>query len=511
MKAEHRISAERDIPQSPESHKKRNLDQYLKSYDAATAVENSALAGFDLLEFRALLLQWVIAGNIAFRKVESPHLRRLISYANPWTKMPSHISISRWVAKAYEEQLGVFTETLASAITKVSLSFDLWTSGTSVALLGIVAHFIDAEGKPTSILLSLPRQQGRHTGTNIADNVACIIAEYGLDRSLGFFITDNASNNASCMLTLANEFQFSARARWIRCSGHILNLVAQSILFGANADALELELLGTQDEELRHMDVWWRKGPCVKLHNIVKYIKRSPQRIEQFEDIQRRLISPTRPAGKAEVYRLVEDNDTRWNSMDDWIERALYLQSALDEFVEKEIDNWHVAHRRRQKTLRPSIVDGRLTADDWEVLKAYHEILQPIKKSSSILQGQIGGHFGAIWQVLSQFEILLTHLEEQRQRHLPLHSQRTAPSPPQPSQLRASLDGCIENQQNHTQQSDETRTDEARDIARECVTYLAAEQHFSTNINDGWQKLDEYYERLDAMWCMSPRCSCIRC
>jgi len=61
--------------------------------------------------------------------------------------------------------------------------------------------------------------------------------------------------------------------------------------------------------------------------------------------------------------------------MDDCIERALYLQSAVNEFVEKEIDNWHVARRRRQKALRPSIVDDRLTTDDWEVLKAYHKIL----------------------------------------------------------------------------------------------------------------------------------------
>jgi hypothetical protein len=389
MKAEHRISAEGEIPRSLEHYKKRKLDQYLKGYDAATAVENSALAGFNLLEFRALLLQWVIADNIAFRKVESPHLRRLINYANPRTQMPSHISVSRWVAKAYDQQLGIVTEAMASATTKVSLSFDLWTSGTSVALLGVVTHFIDARGKPTGMLLSLPRQQGRHTGINIADNVACIIAEYGLEHSLGFFITDNASNNATCISALADEFQFSAKARWIRCSGHILNLVAQSILFGGDADALELELLGTQDEELRHMDVWRRKGPCGKLHNIVKYTKRSPQRIEQFEDIQRRLISPTRPAGKAELYKLVEDNDTRWNSLDDCIERALYLQLALDEFVEKEIDNWHVARRRRQKALRPSIVDDRLTTDDWEVLKTYHEILQPIKCSTNFLRGQI--------------------------------------------------------------------------------------------------------------------------
>jgi hypothetical protein len=181
----------------------------------------------------------------------------------------------------------------------------------------------------------------------------------------------------------------------------------------------------------------------------------------------------------------VEDNDTRWNSTDDCIERALYLQSALDEFVEKEIDNWHVARRRRQKALRPSIVDDCLNSDDWEVLKTYHEIVQPMKKSTNILQGQIGGRFGAIWQVLPQFEILPTHLEEQCQRHLPLQSQRSAPSSPQLSQLRASLDGCIENQQEHTQQSDKARTDEPRDVARERVDYIAAEQHSSMNVNAG--------------------------
>jgi hypothetical protein len=250
------------------------------------------------------------------------------------------------------------------------------------------------------MLLSLPGQQGRHTGTSIAGNVACIIAEYCLGRSLGFFITGNANNNATCISALADEFQFHAKARWICCSGHILNLVAQSTLFGKDADALDLERPSTQDEGLRYMDAWRRKGPCGKLHNVVKYISRFPQRIEQFEDIQRRLIAPTRPVGKAEVYKLVEDNDTRWNSMDDCIERALYLQSAMDEFTEKEIDNWHVACRRKQKALRSSIVDDNLTLDDWEVLKAYHEVLQPIKKSTDVLQGQIDGRFEATWQVL---------------------------------------------------------------------------------------------------------------
>jgi hypothetical protein len=116
MKAEHPISAGGEISQLAEHHKKWQLDQNLKGYDTATALENSALAGFDLLKFRAILLQWVIADNISFRKVASPHLRRLLSYANPRIQMPSHILISRWIARAHDQQLGVVTETLRPAV-----------------------------------------------------------------------------------------------------------------------------------------------------------------------------------------------------------------------------------------------------------------------------------------------------------------------------------------------------------------------------------------------------------
>ena len=102
----------------------------------------------------------------------------------------------------------------------------MWKSGTSVALLGVVADFIDAEGESTSILLTLPMQQGGHTDTNTAGNSACIITQYGLERSLGLLVMDDANNNATCMLTLAEGFQRSVRAGWIRCSDHNRSLVA---------------------------------------------------------------------------------------------------------------------------------------------------------------------------------------------------------------------------------------------------------------------------------------------
>ena len=46
----------------------------------------------------------------------------------------------------------------------------------------------------------------------------------------------------------------------------------------------------------------WRKtGPLGKLHNIVVFIRCSPQRIQRFKEI-------------SEKKGLLRDNDTRWNS-----------------------------------------------------------------------------------------------------------------------------------------------------------------------------------------------------
>ena len=70
----------------------------------------------------------------------------------------------------------------------------------------------------------------------------------------------------------------------MRCAGHVLNLVAKAILFGSDVDAFESELqdLNVEEQELGR---WRKKGPTGRLHNIVRYITASPQRIEAFEDI----------------------------------------------------------------------------------------------------------------------------------------------------------------------------------------------------------------------------------
>lgn len=62
-------------------------------------------------------------------------------------------------------------------------------------LLGVVAHFIDKDGKLQLVLLGLPRMRGLHTAENITKALATVIQKYQFDYKLGCLMTDNASNN----------------------------------------------------------------------------------------------------------------------------------------------------------------------------------------------------------------------------------------------------------------------------------------------------------------------------
>lgn len=445
-------------------------------YDEKTKVQNEAAVEYDQFEFKTLLYDWIITDGISFHQVESVKLKALLAYLQPRceTHIPSHQTVGRTVGEIYDKVLGTVTETLHSAITKINISFDLWTSTNKLALLGLVAHFINDAGEPTTTLLSLPRQKGRHTGVNLAETVGDVIAEFHLEEKLGNFITDNASSNDTCLERLAHEGGYSQKERWIRCTGHVFNLVAQAILFGDGANAFEEDLVDKSSEEVKLIQ-WRKKGPIGKLHNIVFWINRSGYLSERFEQLQRVFIAPTRPDGKAETYELVRDVETRWNSFDDSVERALYLRPAIDELM-LEVK---MEHERKKKTL-PILAD-QLTDDDWNVLAMYHEILEPVKTATGLLQGEAGGRYGCIWQVLPTFERLLEHFEQLRLQY-PVRKPTMETVQKQHQQSPMSFN------EHHSFTADAVSS-----MSNEFATF---ETHLSTNINLGWQKLNDYYDKL---------------
>jgi hypothetical protein len=60
-------------------------------------------------------------------------------------------TIRKYIIVAFEARKKKLKESLAKAKSKMSFSFDLWTSPNHMALLGIIAHYIDEDGKKQSV------------------------------------------------------------------------------------------------------------------------------------------------------------------------------------------------------------------------------------------------------------------------------------------------------------------------------------------------------------------------
>ena len=179
-----------------------------------------------------LLITWVTTENLPFRIVVSCSFQNIFIHLNPAFKgrIPSAMVLRDRLETLYKQAQGPVTELLKTARGRTHVTFDGWTSHNHLSLLGINVFFIDMDWNHRKLLLGLPSVQGRHTGENLADEVASALAEFGIDSSrLGYFVLDNARNNDTAIAALADEFGFDPEHRRLRCLGHILNLVVKQL------------------------------------------------------------------------------------------------------------------------------------------------------------------------------------------------------------------------------------------------------------------------------------------
>jgi hypothetical protein len=73
------------------------------------------------------------------------------------------------VINAFTIQKDALKKELSEAYSRISISFDAWTSLSCIAILGVIAYFVDRTGKRRSAVLALRRLQGVYSGENIAE------------------------------------------------------------------------------------------------------------------------------------------------------------------------------------------------------------------------------------------------------------------------------------------------------------------------------------------------------
>jgi hypothetical protein len=260
-------------------------------------------------------VDWVILEDVTFRQASSERLRWLIANGGELASqlLPQHHStVSSWISRAFGRRQQIIFDLIKSAKSLVHLSFDLWTADNTFNYLGIVSHFVDADGLKREVLIGLPRIIGPHSGENIAYYVKEVIDRYELGSNLGYFVLDNATNNDTCLKALAVWFPMDVGRRRLRCVGHIINLVVRAVIFGENVNKFEDEIRTAGSDGA--FDIWSRKGVIGRLHNLITFIRQTDQRRQVFRKLQAEVVEL---AGDDIIFtvELIIDGKTRWNSV----------------------------------------------------------------------------------------------------------------------------------------------------------------------------------------------------
>lgn len=248
---------------------------------------------FDTATFKACFIQWVVMDNITLRQSSSSYLKQLFSLCEPAVDSyfrDSHNTIRNWIVDTYHTSKLQIRERIRRARSKVTLSFDAWTSSSHMPLLGICGHFIDENYALQTTLLSLPFIHGQHTGEAMARLVLDTIRDFELQDKLGYFMTDNATVNDTTLTELNKTIPIDFKEQRLRCLGHIINLACQAMLYSTDTDSYEFDEAASElateraagfeaslevASEQQRLAAWRKKGAYGKGHNFVVHVNRS--------------------------------------------------------------------------------------------------------------------------------------------------------------------------------------------------------------------------------------------
>jgi hypothetical protein len=363
--------------------------------------------------FKDLLLRWIIMNQVAFSQAVSPFLRSIFSYlcavqasfTDLTNAMPTSSStISTWIMDCFSEnKIKIQHHLKQKAISSIHLSFDLWTSTNHLALLGIVAFWVDTSGCIQHALLGLPRLLGAHTGENQGQHLWEVITDYGIQHSLGYFCLDNASNNQTALRYIAGEYKAHTRngielnvhQRYVRCYGHILNLVVKVFLYGKKSAYLagNMDEKRTIEKENQELDRWRKVGPLGRLRNIIVWIRGSPQRREAFNKVVHTIFGSSTTARE-----LILGNVTRWTGDHDALKRAVLFKEAIDFHIQRIIHD----------EPSTSLINDQLSSQDWLFLEHVLEFLTPFRDETLLLEGN--RKQGALHDVYPSLEVIRNHI-----------------------------------------------------------------------------------------------------
>ncbi|CAG9840810.1 unnamed protein product [Diabrotica balteata] len=217
-------------------------------------------------------------------------------------------------------------------VEHVSVTTDIWTSGSTKAFLTLTCHFIHND-KLWNTVLATEEFSERHTGENTANMLKSMFEVWNIDKKIVAVVSDNGANIKNAIIEHLN-------LRHHACVAHTLNLSVQEAI--------------SKDETVKQL--------IAKCRTIVSHFNHSVVASERLKSMQKQLRCP--------LYKVKQDVSTRWNSTLTMMERLLLLKDPLSAII-VSLPN----------------VPPFLTIAEWEIISDLVPVLKPAELMTSELSG----------------------------------------------------------------------------------------------------------------------------
>jgi hypothetical protein len=223
-------------------------------------------------------------------------------------------------------------------------------------------------------------------------------------------VSDNAYKNDSTTKLICDAIHAGTPYLQfrLRCTGHVVNLVAEAIMDSKHLSKIDKQFV--RDGDAADSTLWTQGGPMMKLQRLGVYLARSPQRRERFLESQKHpQVQRDDDAADADtplqwertkVLNLPHAGGVRWNSVYLMIQRGIQLKAFVNNFLDDEI-SYH-----------DYPAAGRIAADERQQLQAYCRLLQHLFDLTKCTEGIASdGSHGALWEVIPLMQHLFKELE----------------------------------------------------------------------------------------------------
>ncbi|KIJ51774.1 hypothetical protein M422DRAFT_244123 [Sphaerobolus stellatus SS14] len=218
----------------------------------------------------AHIVEMIVAEDESFRLVEAPSFRRLLQYQHPLTgewDIPHCTKVRSAIMKKVEDFAGMTKECLANVPSKISSTFDTWTSDAGDAYMVFTIHYINAPKESpndwslTNEVLALPNLKGSHSGANQAEILIQLVDCYGFKDKCGWVTGDSATVNDRAVKVLAKFIDPSAK-EWKHkdCLEHIIHLACQHFIksvLPTSVNNIKEQIHGFTCEDISEEDEPW--------------------------------------------------------------------------------------------------------------------------------------------------------------------------------------------------------------------------------------------------------------